>query len=512
MTYSMQLPLLLTTLLTPEPPTDLTPGDPTPVQPPLAESLQPAWQQLLDLAQEFRSAAVSPQDALRFEQRLQLHLREIGRLTVQHTYNALEPADVQDLPKHVNCKGSYTRLNAKTPQNVWCLFGKVRLHRVGYRSTNKDGSPTLFPLAHVLGLIEGATPALAAHVGRLMASTGMTQGQTRQRLRQDYGVGWGVKKLRAVTKALAEMLAPQRHACQVDRLLKLLEQAKASKGAHEPVLSVGRDGISLGIRIKKGNVFEMATTATVSVLDRAGKRLGTVYLAYVPQEEQVRMSRELTRLVRAVLERWQGTLPRLCYVTDAGKCETSYYKRVLTKMRHPRTKERLKWVRVLDYYHASQRLWTMAECLFGKGRQATSWARKMQKWLKKPSGANRVLHSAAWYRAQVNLEGKKAEDYEKAYRYLRKRMKYLRYHEYKQQGLPLGSGVTEAACKTVFTQRLKLSGMRWDKPGAQVVLDLRVLLLSDVWDAAFSKALEILPVVTVPVWKPLPSRSTDAAA
>jgi hypothetical protein len=451
----MQLPLLLTTLLT----TPLSAADassaPDPVQPPLDEHLQPALQQLLDLASQFRSAAVSPQAALQFEQQVQLQVREIARLTVQHTYNALEPADVQDLPKHVNCKGSYTRLNKKTPQSVWTLFGQIRLRRVGYRSTTKDGSPTLFPLAHTLGLIEGATPALAAHVGRLMASTGMTQGQMRQRLRQDHGVGWGVKKLREVTKALAEMLAPQRHACQVERLLKLLEQAKASKGAHEPVLSVGRDGISLGIRIKKGNVFEMATTGTVSVLDRAGKRLGTVYLAYVPEAEQVRMSKELTRLVRAVLKRWQGALPRLCYVTDAGTCETSYYKRVLTKMRHPRTKERLKWIRVVDYYHASQRLWTMAECLFGKGQQASSWARKMQKWLKKPSGANRVLHSAAWYRSQGDLKGKQLEEFEKAYRYLSKRMKYLRYHEYKQQGVPLGSGVTEAACKTVFTQRLK---------------------------------------------------------
>lgn len=512
MTYSMQLPLLLTTLLTAKLPADFATSGPALAQPPLDEHLQPALQQLLDLAGQFRSTPVSPQATLQFEQRLQLHVREIARLTAQHTYNGLEPADVQALPKHVNCHGGYTRLNRKAPQNVWTLFGQVRLQRVGYRSTTKDGSPTLFPLAHSLGLIEGATPALAGQVARLSGSTGMTQGQTRQRLRQDHGVGWGVKKLRKVTGALAEMLAPRRHACQVGRLLELLGRAQASKGPHGPVLSVGRDGIGLGIRIKKGNVFEMATAATLSVLDRAGKRLGTVYLAYAPQPEQVRMSRELTRLVRAVLGRWQGALPRLCYVTDAGKCETSYYKQVLTKMRHPRTKERLTWVRVVDYYHASQRLWTMAECLFGKGQQASSWARKMQKWLKKPGGANRVLHSAAWHRSQGNLGGKRAEDFGKAYRYLSKRMKYLRYHEYKQQGVPLGSGVTEAACKTIYTQRLKLSGMRWGKPGAQVILDLRVLLLSDVWDAAFSTALEYLPVIAVPVREPLPSSSTETAA
>ena len=43
----------------------------------------------------------------------------------------------------------------------------------------------------------------------------------------------------------------------------------------------------------------------------------------------------------------------------------------------------------------------------------------------------------------------------------------MRYHLYKRQGLPLGSGITEAACKIVFTQRLKRSGMSWTIEGAK---------------------------------------------
>jgi len=42
----------------------------------------------------------------------------------------------------------------------------------------------------------------------------------------------------------------------------------------------------------------------------------------------------------------------------------------------------------------------------------------------------------------------------------------------------------------VYTQRLKLSGMRWKKAGAQTVLDLRVLQLSGVWAAAYRRVLE----------------------
>ena len=70
----------------------------------------------------------------------------------------------------------------------------------------------------------------------------------------------------------------------------------------------------------------------------------------------------------------------------------------------------------------------------------------------------------------------------------------MQYHTYKKQHLPIGSGITEAACKMVFTQRLKLSGMRWTKAGAQIILDLRVVLLSGIWDVAYRHILKPLTV------------------
>ncbi len=87
----------------------------------------------------------------------------------------------------------------------------------------------------------------------------------------------------------------------------------------------------------------------------------------------------------------------------------------------------------------------------------------MQKWLLKAGGVNRVLHSAAGLRDHYGLKGTKRSEFGKAYRYLQVRMKYMPYTAYRRVGVPLGSGVTEAGCKTVHTQRLKLSGMRWGK-------------------------------------------------
>lgn len=489
MNYSMHL--LLTLATTPAPRT-LPPGDnagPSPAGPPLSDLLAPAVQRLLQCVAAFRQQPVSPVATRQFERQLQDELRALGRQVVQWTYNHLEPADGAALSQHVHFEASsYTRLRRKTPQQAWTLFGPIRLWRVGYRPTDKGPDPTLFPLALGLGLVQGASPALAERAAQLLGEAGMTQQRTLQRLRQEQGVGWGVKKLRQVTAAVAAGLAEQRHKAQVERVLALLREASAGTGPHKPVLSVGRDGITLGVRCTGGSLFEVATTATVSVLDRRGRRRGTVYLAYVPEYGQPTLSRELTRLLRAVLHGWEGPLPRLCYVTDAGDHETSYYEKTLARMEHPRTGWKLDWVRVVDYYHASERLWSMGELLFGTG-QAAGWVRKMQKWLLKPGGVNRVLHSAAALRQRFGLGGPKRARFQRAYRYLRDRMAYLRYADYRRQGIPLGSGVTEAGCKTVYTQRLKLSGMRWQKAGAQTILNLRVPLLSGVWDEAYERLL-----------------------
>jgi hypothetical protein len=318
-----------------------------------------------------------------------------------------------NFPNTSNSRTISTRLNRKTSQNVWTLFGQIKLWRVGYRPTDKIPEPCLFPLAMALGLIRGASPALAERAGLFLAEAGMTQERTLERLRRDHNVGWGVKKLREVGVTLASRMTNHRHDAQVEQLLAWLWQADQSRGRHKPLLCVGRDGVTLGMRYKGVCLFEVASTATVSVLNRQGKRLGTVYLAHVPESGQKTMSVALTKLLNEVLRRWEGGLPRLGYVTDSGDNETGYFEKTLEGMRHPRTDEQLEWIRVVDYYHLSQRIWAMAESLFGNGKTGTGWARKMLRWLLKPGGVNRALHSAAALRDLHRLRGPKLEEFAK---------------------------------------------------------------------------------------------------
>ena len=62
--------------------------------------------------------------------------------------------------------------------------------------------------------------------------------------------------------------------------------------------------------------------------------------------------------------------------------------------------------------------------------------------------------------------------------YFHNHLHQMNYALYADSNYPIGSGVTEAACKTVIKQRLCCSGMRWKETGAAVVLSLRTLVLT----------------------------------
>ena len=136
----------------------------------------------------------------------------------------------------------------------------------------------------------------------------------------------------------------------------------------------------------------------------------------------------------------------------------------------------------------------LADTIFGAGDEAQNWAKEMRHVLKtKADRGARVLQSASALRRCRGLRGQ-ATLYNQAYSYIKKRTQWMRYHSYKRQKLPRGSGITEAACKVVFTQRLKRSGMSWTIAGGQVIVDLRVLRLSRVWNEVHQRYLASKPL------------------
>jgi hypothetical protein len=448
----------------------------------------------------FLAQECSPTQAFDLERRLAERLRELGRDVLENLYNRLEGDDSHKLPSHLRVEGEdYRIVRDKTRHGVDTLFGPIALERHLYRPVARDSAEKSFaPVERMLGVVEGATPALAEAAARLAAQAGASQRQVQDQLLAQHGVTIGTKRLRALLGQASATMAESRQELQAQRLVDLLDQADQSTGRTKPVLTVSRDGISL--RKEQYSNFEVATTATVTVSDRRGQRLGTVYLAFAPELGQQEMTERLTGLIEEVLRRWEGPLPRLAYVTDAGDNETSYFEQVLRPMVHPRTGEQLSWQRIVDFFHAMERVWKLADVLFaGDPRGRWSWGRRMGRLLKKANGPFRVLHAAAALKARRTLNDAEKEEYRKAYNYLRTRTRWMQYCEYARVNLPLGSGIVEAACKTIYTQRLKLSGMRWSKDGAQVILNLRVVLLSGVWEEAYRHTLTSYITTSTPL-------------
>lgn len=449
-----------------------------------------ALARLIELFEQVNREGLAPESALELEIQLEELLRSLGREIVQWFYQALEPDAVESLPGTlIYGNQSYRRMREKTKHDrILTRFGNITLTRARYRRGRSGRIIT--PLEIALGITQGYTPAAADWTGRQLAAPGASQQRVVESVEEIIGVRIGHEKLRRLSSHLAESLETHREDCQREQLLNWIGQVRES--GKTPVLSVSRDGVSLGIQ--PFGFFEMAGVATISVLS-AGKRVGTVYITRTPEENQQKLSYDLTSLLKTTLEACGKRLPKVVYVTDAGKIETAYWKNTL---RHLRVAgRRVQITRVVDYYHASQRLATIADALNMDAADRAVWSEHVRKLLLKPGGWGRVMRSVAGKKSRHGYLKSKADDASKAETYLRRYRRYMDYARLKAKHLPRGSGIVESACKQIVTERMKLSGMRWKRSGAQHIMTLRSILLSKTWHATFRQRLREneMPVV-----------------
>ena len=494
----------------------------------IAQDVQRVWEEtrsvaesqleeIDQLARKFLLQPITPEATWQFENAVADQLREFGRNILEVVYNRLEADDPDEMPKQIEYdRQEYSRKNEKTNNRngIGTVFGKIPLVRFSYEplSEGRDQQQKSFsPLEQCLGIVAGnASPALAERVGR--AASGHTQRELLELLEREHRVRWSAKVLRRVAAAVSRGVAEHLHQAQKEQLLDWLRMADGSKGRRKITLAVGRDGIMLPIRDEK--TYKEGAVGTVTVYDRRGRRLGTMYLGQMPEAYQTTLSEELTRLLSELLEEWDGRWPRLVYITDAGYHPTEYFDNVLTPMEHPRYPGRLlEWTRIVDFYHATEYLAKLSQVLFDDPRAAHAWQRRMRRWLKRePNAVFRILHSAAKYHSELRLTGKEEEAYRKAYQYLNNHKAHMDYREYRRLGLPIGSGITEAACKTVFTQRFKESGMSWGIEGGGVILTLRLATMSQVWESVYRNYLASRPLPRLATKTPTSNQSYAKAA
>ena len=184
-------------------------------------------------------------------------------------------------------------------------------------------------------------------------------------------------------------MASHRQAAQIDQVVRWLHQARASTGRFQPILAVGRDGVHVPLRHRQ---WKEGTTATVSVLDRRGKRVGTVDLGQRPEAGQTPLTAPLPALLTTLWSQVDSPGRRFVYGSEEGDHPSDYDHRVWKKMPDPtRPGCPLTWIRLGDSSQAGLYLQQLAEALCGSTPQGRAWAQQRRTPLQTTSdGITRV--------------------------------------------------------------------------------------------------------------------------
>jgi hypothetical protein len=446
---------------------------PTPPQVLLATTLQPLVVQLAGSVargatwlEQCLPHAPTPQQRATLAQELSALLREVGRRLVAWVLQHVEPDGPDETPSRLWWQGPASR-RRRTPRTPLATLGGPV---VVWRRLSEALPPrrrSLPPWELPWGVEAGvATPAWAARVGRWAAEQTPRPGVER-RPRDQEGPGACATRRKLLGSRRAGM-APQRQAAQSAQVVRWLHPARAATGRLPPIRAGGRAGVTVPLRPRK---WTAGATATGAVWERRGKRGGPVALGQRPEAGQTPRTAPWSALLKTLWSPVASQGLRFVSGSAEGSPPRASSQRVVKKRPAPtRPWGQRTWRRLVDSSHAGLYSQPRAAALFGSTPQGRAWAKALRTPLQTTSeGSTRVFPSASTGRPQHGLWGT-PKDSEPASASLQKRTHGRRSRPYGRQRLPMGAGLTEAACTTVCTQRRQRSGLSWTVSGGQVIL------------------------------------------
>ena len=146
---------------------------------------------------------------------------------------------------------------------------------------------------------------------------------------------------------------------------------------------------------------------------------------------------------------------------------------------------------MVDYWHACKHSGDASERIFHHDSTARErWFRKYRRILREETeGVETVIRSLRYYHDKTGRLDERLQGELNYFRNHRDRMTYKRHQDL---NLPIGSGVTESACRSVIGLRMKRPGQRWGMDGGKAILAFRALVKSQRFDAAWSAILRHL--------------------
>jgi len=288
---------------------------------------------------------------------------------------------------------------------------------------------------------------------------GSISGSSVRRVTQGFGGQLAEEKRQEAERAMA--IGPVGESPRVRRV-----------ALEDPIQGVGNvssDGTKILIRGEGWKEVKMVAFSQVEVLEPdSEKRRRAQQKGKRGQEEIVRLSAHSycaglwdadifgPYQYAEGLRRGFDLLPRCSSVNDGAP----WIERI-TGMNFPQA------IQVVDWGHSTQRLWAVANAVYGEGQAETAaWVerRKDELW---GGDVERVIQALA----PLNLErATYPEVVQQAPGYFRNNYKRMRYDEFRAAGYPIGSGTVESGARNVVQPRMRRPGRGWERDNAQAML------------------------------------------
>jgi len=386
----------------------------------------------------------------------QVILQTLNQAGILATTAALEQFDTDGAPLQIG-QTRYTT-KGQEPKTYQTPYGEASVARHVYQTA--QGGPTFCPLERDARIILTATPRFAQQVSHKYAETAGV------RVVRDLEANHGRQTSLNVVQRLAEAVGTAAQA-------KEEQWHYATPKLQAPVrtISVGLDGTCV-LFVDDGH--RQAMVGTVSLYERDGERLHTLYVAATPEYGKETFYQRLGREIAHVQQLYPHA--HLTGVADGAADNWEFLGQYTTDS-------------CVDFYHATAYLQGAA-----RAAQPRSFAEREQ-WLderchrlKHRVGAAREILAELQELTARELSESARESLDKAVTYFANQQARMDYARRGQACLPIGSGVTESACKTIVKMRLCRAGAKWKEQGAAIVLSLRTLSYTEGrWEQFWAK-------------------------
>lgn len=386
------------------------------------------------------------------EEAIQTAINEAGNLA---TSEALERFDTDGSPIAVGDVTLYSK--GREPKAYQTPYGETQVERHVYQTSR--GGKTHCPLENDARIIVASTPRFAKQISYKYAHG--SSGKVVEDLQVNHG--------RSVSRSFVQDVA---------EAVGAIAQAKEESWHYRPpqlaedvgTVAIGVDGTCM-LMCEEG--FKVAMVGTISLYDHEGERLHTTYIGATPEHGKQTFFERMEREIAQLKERYP--MARTVGIADGASENWTFLE--------SHTQEQ-----VLDFWHAAGYLGKAANAACRKGKERETWLGDRCHRLKHRQGAATRLLAEMESIDRSTLSALVKEGLHEAVTYFRNHRHQMHYARYVAAGLPIGSGVTEAACKTIVKGRLCGSGMKWKESGAGVVLSLRTLTHTNGrWEQFWSK-------------------------